>query len=114
MRANNDSSDPIKITARFIYLNRYSFKGIYRVNINGEPSQSFSGRNYSKSDIASRLKQCSSLLTGTSICAIDFSFIEPPQNDFVYLILLIINQVRNSILDCLLIKMNKLDLEILF
>ncbi|WP_342259412.1 Dam family site-specific DNA-(adenine-N6)-methyltransferase [Candidatus Tisiphia endosymbiont of Metellina segmentata] len=84
VRANNDSSDPTKITARFIYLNRYSFKGIYRVNINGEPAQSFSGRNYSKSDIASRLKQCSNLLTGTSICAIDFSFIEPQKNDFVY------------------------------
>ncbi|CAK6889138.1 Site-specific DNA-methyltransferase (adenine-specific) [Rickettsia helvetica] len=84
VRANNDSSDPIKITARFIYLNRYSFKGIYRINIDGKPAQTFSGRNYSKSDIASRLKKCSSLLTGTYICAIDFSFIEPQKGDFVY------------------------------
>ncbi|HJD58142.1 MAG TPA: Dam family site-specific DNA-(adenine-N6)-methyltransferase [Rickettsia endosymbiont of Ceroptres masudai] len=82
--SNNNSNDPAQITARFIYLNKYSFKGIYRVNINGEPSQTFSGRNYSKSDIASRLKQCSSLLAGTSICAIDFSFIEPQQDDLVY------------------------------
>ncbi|CAK6517587.1 MAG: Site-specific DNA-methyltransferase (adenine-specific) [Rickettsia helvetica] len=84
VRSNNDSNDPTKITARFIYLNRYSFKGIYRVNINGTPAQTFSGRNYTKSDIASRLKQCSSLLAGTSIFATDFSFIEPQKNDFVY------------------------------
>lgn len=84
MRSNHDSNDPAKITARFIYLNKYSFKGIYRVNINGEPVQTFSGRNSSKSDIASGLKQCSSLLAGTAIYAIDFSFIEPQQDDFVY------------------------------
>ncbi|ABE04496.1 MULTISPECIES: DNA adenine methylase [Rickettsia] len=84
VRSNNDSNDPAKITARFIYLNRYSFKGIYRINIDGKPAQTFSGRNYSKSDIASRLKQCSQLLADTSICAMDFSFIEPQQDDFVY------------------------------
>ncbi|WP_147142020.1 DNA adenine methylase [Rickettsia asiatica] len=84
VRSNNDSNDPAKITARFIYLNRYSFKGIYRVNINGKPAQTFSGRNYAKSDIAPRLKQCSSLLAGTAIFAMDFSFIEPQKNDFVY------------------------------
>ncbi|CAK6547493.1 MAG: site-specific DNA-methyltransferase (adenine-specific) [Candidatus Midichloria mitochondrii] len=84
VRSNKDSNDPAKIAARFIYLNRYSFKGIYRVNTNGNPAQTFSGRNYSESDIASRLKQCSRLLAGTSIYAMDFSFIEPRQDDFVY------------------------------
>ena len=84
VRSNNDSNDPAKITARFIYLNRYSFKGIYRININGKSVQSFSGRHYSKSDIAARLRQCSHLLAGTSIYAMDFSFIEPQKNDFVY------------------------------
>ncbi|MCC8461812.1 MAG: DNA adenine methylase [Rickettsia endosymbiont of Ecitomorpha arachnoides] len=84
VRSNNDSNDPTKITARFIYLNRYSFKGIYRINIDGKPAQSFSSRNYSKSDLTFRLKQCSQLLAGTSICAMDFSFIEPQKDDFVY------------------------------
>lgn len=84
VRSNNDSNNPAKITARFIYLNRYSFKVIYRINIDGKPAQTFSGRNYSKSDLAFRLKQCSQLLAGTSICAVDFSFIEPQKNDFVY------------------------------
>ncbi|MCX4084128.1 Dam family site-specific DNA-(adenine-N6)-methyltransferase [Rickettsia hoogstraalii] len=84
VRSNNDSNDPAKITARFIYLNRYSFKGIYRINIDGKAAQSFSGRDYSKSDIAARLKKCSQLLAGTSICALDFSFIEPQKDDFVY------------------------------
>lgn len=84
VRSDNNSNNPNQITARFIYLNRYSFKGIYRININGDPVQSFSGRNYHKSDITSRLQQCSSLLSSTSICTIDFSFIEPQKNDFVY------------------------------
>ena len=84
VRSDNNSNNPNEITARFIYLNRYSFKGIYRININGEAAQGFSGRNYHKSDITTRLQQCSSVLSNTSICAIDFSFIEPQKNDFVY------------------------------
>ncbi len=82
VKSNDNSNNPNNITARFIYLNKYAFKGIYRIGKDGKPTQTFSGRNYS--NIANRLKQCSRLLADTSICALDFSFIEPQENDFVY------------------------------
>ena len=84
VRNSNNSNDPNKISARFIYLNRHSFRGIYRININGDPAPTFSDKNSHKLDITTRLHQCSSLLSRASICSIDFSFIEPQKNDFVY------------------------------
>jgi DNA adenine methylase len=84
VRNNNNSNDPTSITARFIYLNKYSFKGIYRINKNGKLSMSFSTKKYGTANIDKKLQQCSSLLSDTSIYATDFSFIEPKENDFVY------------------------------
>ena len=85
VRNNNNSNDPTNITARFIYLNKFAFKGIYRVNKNGALGSSFSNKNYGLSKIDTTLKQCSSFLGNASIYATDFSFIEPKENDFVYL-----------------------------
>ena len=84
VRDHDNSNDPTKITARFIYLTRYAFKGIYRVRKNGKVAVSFSTKTHNAIDLDARLRQCSSLLYNTSIYAIDFSFIEPQANDFVY------------------------------
>jgi len=84
VRNVSNSSHPDNISARFLYLTRYAFKGIYRLNKKGSNVSSFAYKTYKTSRIHNRLKDCSSLLNNVSIYATDFSFIEPQQNDFVY------------------------------
>lgn len=79
----SNSNNPSVISARFLYLNRYSFRGIYRLNIDGDLKVNCSNRTY-KSKIADRIKQSSDLLKSATIYAGDFSFIEPSADDFVY------------------------------
>ncbi len=81
---NDNSNDPTNITARFLYLNKYSFNGIYCVNKKGKLCLHFSTHNHGISHFKNRLKQCSSFLSDTLIYVTDFSFIEPKENDFVY------------------------------
>lgn len=83
IRNNQSSNDPVKISARFLYLNRYSFRGIYRINYKGQPCVSFSDRKY-QTNIADKVKICSDALKHAMIYTNDFSFIEPSKNDFVY------------------------------
>lgn len=85
LRENPISNDPIHISARFLYINRYSFKGIYRINAKDELSASFSTRNYNNSNFNSRIISASKLLKSARISAGDFSFIEPKKGDFVYM-----------------------------
>lgn len=84
IRGINSSNNPDIISARFLYLNRYAFKGICRINKNGSMDVSFSTKTYKTSRAYERLKDCSNLLQDASIYANDFSFIEPSKNDFVY------------------------------
>ncbi len=81
---NDNSNDPTNITARFLYLNKYCFNGIYCINKKGKLGLHFSTHNYGISHFKKRLKQCSSFLSDTVIYVTDFSFIEPQENDFVY------------------------------
>lgn len=83
MRDTNNSSNPVNISARFLYLNKYAFRGIYRINNNDKLSLSFSTRTYANSNL-NKIKTCSNFLQNVTISAGDFSFIEPKENDFVY------------------------------
>ncbi|HJD63643.1 MAG TPA: Dam family site-specific DNA-(adenine-N6)-methyltransferase [Rickettsia endosymbiont of Sericostoma sp.] len=84
VQKRNDSNDPTNITARFLYLNKYSFMGMYRVNKSGKLCLSFSSKKYDSANIDKKLQQCSDFLGDASIYVSDFSFIEPRENDFVY------------------------------
>jgi len=85
IRDINNSNNPEIISARFLYLNRYAFKGIYRINKNGRLDSSFSTKNYRTTRIYNRIKDCSKFLKKATIYANDFSFITPAKNDFIYL-----------------------------
>lgn len=81
----NYTNNPIGITARFIYVNKHTFKGVFKVNKDGQiKSTCDTTRSWQGVDFAETLKTCSSQLSGTTICANDFSFIEPRAGDFVY------------------------------
>jgi DNA adenine methylase len=85
VRDVNNSNNPDIISARFLYLNRYSFKGIYRINKNGSLDLSFSTKIYRTNRIYDKIKSCSDLLKNATIYANDFSFVPVRKNDFVYL-----------------------------
>ena len=55
LREKPVSSDPVHIGARFLYLNRYSFKGIYRLNVRGEFAGSFSTREYNNDNFRNKI-----------------------------------------------------------
>ncbi|MCP5374911.1 MAG: Dam family site-specific DNA-(adenine-N6)-methyltransferase [Rickettsiaceae bacterium] len=84
VRDVNNSNNPSVISARFLYLNRYSFRGIYRLNMDNELKTSCSARTY-KNRLSGQIQESSTLLKDAAIYAGDFSFIEPQVNDFVYL-----------------------------
>lgn len=84
IRDCNNSNNPSIISSRFIYLNRYAFKGIYRINMNGKSGVHFSTKKYTLHSIDEKLKQSSNFLQKAMIFSNDFSFIEPKANDFVY------------------------------
>ncbi|WP_341794113.1 MULTISPECIES: Dam family site-specific DNA-(adenine-N6)-methyltransferase [unclassified Rickettsia] len=84
IRNNDCNNNPTAITARFLYLNRYAFKGIYRINKRGDFASSFSTKKINNDNLEERLKQCSSFLSDVPVYTIDFSFIEPQKDDFVY------------------------------
>lgn len=87
VRDNVHTNDPVKISARFLYLNRYSFRGIYRVDKNNNSKASFSNRNYKNNtfdNVIQTLSLCKDAMQNSTIYANDFSFITAKENDFVY------------------------------
>lgn len=83
-------TDPIVQASRFIYLNRTSFNGIYRVNLQGEYNVPFGYKNYTKLFDFDKILETSRALKGAEllcidfyktldkICANDLVFIDPP------------------------------------
>ena len=85
VRGTSSSNNPADISARFLYLNMYAFKGIYRLNKIGNLASSFSTKTYTTSKFLNRITECSSFLNNTLIFGGDFSFNNPQKDDFVYL-----------------------------
>ncbi|WP_342270468.1 DNA adenine methylase [Rickettsia endosymbiont of Orchestes rusci] len=81
---NYCTNNPNAIAARFLYLNKYSFKGVYQFNKQGKLRSTFFDTKYKNLNIEEKLKEYSSFLNDVFIYTIDFSFIEPQKNDFVY------------------------------
>lgn len=73
--------------ARFIYLNRLCFNGIYRVNRRGEFNVPFGGEKGGKTPPLDLLRQCSELLRSATLVAGGFekTLDQVRCGDFVYL-----------------------------
>jgi len=77
-------TDPVDVAARFIYLNKTCFNGLYRVNKSGgfnAPMGSYSNPNIVAAD---RLRACSKALQPAAVQVGDFTGIQPGSGDFVY------------------------------
>lgn len=66
------SDDPIKQAARFLYLTRLSFNGIYRVNLGGSFNVPYGYKDHLASVDAEQLRKTSLALRGTKLLGVDF------------------------------------------
>lgn len=84
MRSNHELQNPIEIAARFIYLNKTCFNGLYRVNKKGEFNVPV-GKYVNPCILQERnLRNVSKVLQKAKIRLMEFDKIMPKQGDFVY------------------------------
>jgi len=86
LRRQQDIDDPVEVAARFIYLNKTCYNGLYRVNKKGEfnvPRGQFEPGSYvvQKENIVASNK----VLQKATIEAHDFDEIKPKSGDFAYI-----------------------------
>ena len=81
------SLDPISRAARFIYLNRYCFNGLFRTNLKGEFNVPYGGSKTGRIPDLPAFKDCSRALAGATLVACDFekTVARAKRGDFVYL-----------------------------
>jgi DNA adenine methylase len=84
VRSQHDLSDPVAIAARFIYLNRTCYNGLWRVNSKGEFNVPFGRYNNPKIVQVNNLWACHTALQGVEIHFGTFEGIVPQAGDFVY------------------------------
>ena len=84
VRSQHNLKDPVAIAARFIYLNKTCFNGLYRVNKKGEFNVPI-GR-YTNPGIVQRenILACSRALQKAKIEYREFDALRPKRGDFVY------------------------------
>lgn len=80
----NQWQDEVEVAARFIYLNKTCFNGLYRVNRSGKFNVPEGG--YANPDICNeeRIQSASEALAGATLEVGDFSKITPRRGDLVY------------------------------
>lgn len=84
IRFQHELQDPIEIAARFIYLNKTCYNGLYRVNKKGEfnvPVGKYANPNIMDEE---NLNKCTAVLQKADIKHKDFTDIEAKKGDFVY------------------------------
>lgn len=84
VRAQFDLQDPIDIAARFLYLNKTAYNGLYRVNKKGEFNVPMG--SYTNPDVvqAENIALCAVALQKAQIEWREFDTIRPLAGDFVY------------------------------
>ncbi len=88
LRALDPKSLPSAMrAARFIYLNRYCFNGLYRTNLAGQFNVPYGGKRSGKMPTAEMLRLASQALTKAELITADFktSLQRVRRGDFVYL-----------------------------
>jgi DNA adenine methylase len=83
---DEDSSD-VERAARFLYLNRYCFNGLYRTNAAGHFNTPYGPPKRPLRDFPTRVHEASLALAGATLKAQDFeiTLAEVREGDFVYL-----------------------------
>jgi DNA adenine methylase len=86
IREEEPSEDPVKRAARFIYLNRTCFNGLYRVNRNGDFNAPFGKYDDPLICDKENLRAVSTVLKGVKLMRADFSIIveKAKKGDAVY------------------------------
>ncbi len=84
VRNQHELSDPVEIAARFIYLNRTCFNGLYRVNSRGRFNVPMGSYKNPLICDEKNLKAAAITLQKANIRTMDFSQINPKLGDLVY------------------------------
>ena len=84
VRSWHDLEDPIDVAARFIYLNRTCYNGLWRVNSKGEFNVPLGSYVNPKIVHEETLRTCHEALQGVKIQFQEFDKITPQAGDFVY------------------------------
>lgn len=84
IRGKHELTDPVEIAARFIYLNKTCFNGLYRVNSKGEFNVPVG--KYTNPPIVSELnlRACQTALSKATIKLQSYDQIKPSEGAFVY------------------------------
>lgn len=79
--------NPCARAARFIYLNRYCFNGLYRTNLKGEFNVPYGGQKSGSVPPVELLRECSKQLMKTRLMAGDFERVLrlARKGDFIYM-----------------------------
>jgi DNA adenine methylase len=84
VRGQYSLQNPVELAARFLYLNKTCYNGLYRENKKGEfnvPIGSYKNPNVVQAD---NIRACSTALQNATIRYGAFESIEPKSGDFVY------------------------------